>query len=445
MHADTPAGRQPLYRSLYAQVITAIVVGVLVGHFFPHAGEALKPLGDGFIKLIKMIIAPIIFCTVVVGIAGMEDMKRVGKTGGYALLYFEVVSTIALIVGLIVVNVLQPGAGMHVDPATLDTKGIAAYTAPGKLQGTVEFLLAIIPTTVVDAFAKGEMLQVLLFSLLFGFALHRFGGRGTLVFDGIEKTSHVLFAIVGMIMKLAPIGAFGAMAFTIGKYGVGSLVSLAKLMGAFYATCLIFIFVVLGTIARVHGFSVWKFIKYIKEELFIVLGTSSSESVLPRMMAKLENLGVRKSTVGLVIPTGYSFNLDGTSIYLTMAAVFIAQATDTPMTLTQQLTLLAVLLLTSKGAAGVTGSGFIVLAATLSAVGGVPVAGLALILGIDRFMSEARALTNLIGNGVATVVVGKWTGDVDTARLRSVLNNETDAEADSPEAVLDKVDQHMAR
>jgi aerobic C4-dicarboxylate transport protein len=296
----------------------------------------------------------------------------------------------------------------------------------------------------VDAFAKGEMLQVLLFSLLFGFALHRFGGRGTLVFDGIEKTSHVLFAIVGMIMKVAPIGAFGAMAFTIGKYGVGSLLSLAKLMGAFYATCFIFVFVVLGLIARLHGFSVWKFIKYIKEELFIVLGTSSSESVLPRMMAKLENLGVRKSTVGLVIPTGYSFNLDGTSIYLTMAAVFIAQATDTPMTLTQQLTLLGVLLLTSKGAAGVTGSGFIVLAATLSAVGHVPVAGLALILGIDRFMSEARALTNLVGNGVATVVVGKWTGDLDTGRLQAVLNNETAAEADAPEAVLDKVDQHMA-
>ena len=440
-----PTGRPPIYRSLYAQVVTAILIGVLVGHFFPQTGEALKPLGDGFIKLIKMIIAPIIFCTVVVGIAGMEDMKRVGKTGGYALLYFEVVSSIALIVGLVIVNLLQPGDGLHVDPKTLDTKGIAAYTGPGKLQGTVEFLLAIIPTTVVDAFAKGEMLQVLLFALLFGFALHRFGGRGTLVFDGIEKVSHVLFAIVGMIMKLAPIGAFGAMAFTIGKYGLGSLVSLAKLMGAFYATCLIFIFIVLGTIARAHGFSVWKFIKYIKEELFIVLGTSSSESVLPRMMAKLENLGVRKSTVGLVIPTGYSFNLDGTSIYLTMAAVFIAQATDTQMTLMQQLTLLGVLLLTSKGAAGVTGSGFIVLAATLSAVGHVPVEGLALILGIDRFMSEARALTNLVGNGVATIVVGKWTGDVDDARLQAVLNNETPAEADEPEAVLDTADQHLAK
>jgi len=432
----TPA---PFYKSLYFQVITAIIVGVLLGHFWPETGAAMKPLGDGFIKLIKMIIAPIIFCTVVVGIAGMEDMKSVGKTGGYALLYFEIVSTIALIVGLVIVNVLQPGVGMNIDAASLDSKSIAAYTGPGKMQTTTEFLLAVIPTTVVDAFAKGEMLQVLLFSLLFGFALHRFGGRGTLVFDFIEKASHVLFAIA----PKAPIGAFGAMAFTIGKYGLASLIPLAKLMGTFYVTCLVFIFFVLGAIARAHGFSIWKFIKYIKEELLIVLGTSSSESVLPRMMAKLENLGVRKSTVGLVIPTGYSFNLDGTAIYLTMAAVFIAQATNTPLTLTQELTLLAVLLLTSKGAAGVTGSGFIVLAATLGAVGGIPVAGLALILGIDRFMSEARALTNLIGNGVATVVVGKWTGDLDMERMQRKLNNETDAEADDPEAVLDKAETRM--
>ena len=434
---------KPIYKSLYFQVITAIVIGVLLGHFYPATGEAMKPLGDGFIKLIKMIIAPIIFCTVVVGIAGMEDMKKVGKTGGLALLYFEVVSTVALIVGLVIINLLQPGVGMNVDAAALDTKSIAAYTGPGKMVGTVDFLLNVIPTTVVDAFAKGEILQVLLFSVMFGFALHKFGGRGTLVFDLIEKGSHVLFSIVGIIMKVAPIGAFGAMAFTIGKYGVGSLLSLGKLMGTFYATCLFFIFVVLGTIAKLHGFSIWKFIKYIKEELLIVLGTSSSESVLPRMMAKMENLGARKSVVGLVIPTGYSFNLDGTSIYLTMAAVFIAQATNTPMSLTQQLTLLGVLLLTSKGAAGITGSGFIVLAATLSAVGGVPVAGLALILGIDRFMSEARALTNLIGNGVATVVVARWTGDLDMQRMHSQLNNESPAEAEEPEAVLDKVEQHM--
>jgi len=435
--------KQALYKSLYAQVIFAILVGVALGHFYPESGAAMKPLGDGFIKLIKMMIAPIIFCTVVVGIAGMEDMKKVGKTGGLALLYFEIVSSLALVIGLVVVNLVHPGSGMNVDPAALDTKGIAAYTGPGKMQSTTEFLLAIIPSTVVDAFAKGEMLQVLLIATLFGFALHRFGGRGTLVFDLIEKGSHVLFVIIGYIMKLAPIGAFGAMAFTIGKYGLGSLVQLGQLMASFYLTCLLFIFVVLGSIARAHGFSIWKFIKYIKEELLIVLGTSSSESVLPRMMAKMENLGARKSTVGLVIPTGYSFNLDGTSIYLTMAAVFIAQATNTPMTLTQQLTLLAVLLLTSKGAAGVTGSGFIVLAATLSAVGGVPVAGLALILGIDRFMSEARALANLIGNGVATLVVAKWTGDLDTERLQRQLNNETPLEADAPEQVLDAVDQHM--
>ncbi len=433
---DKAATRKPLYKSLYAQVITAIIIGVILGHFWPQAGEAMKPLGDGFIKLIKMMIAPIIFCTVVVGIAGMEDMKKVGKTGGLALLYFEVVSTIALIVGLFMINVIQPGAGMNVDPATLDTKQIAAYTGPGKMQTTVGFLMDIIPNTIVDAFAKGEILQVLLFSVLFGFALHKFGGRGTPVFDFIEKTSHVLFAIVGVIMKLAPLGAFGAMAFTIGKYGVGSLVSLGKLMGTFYGTCLLFIFVVLGLIARFHGFSIWKFIKYIKEELLIVLGTSSSESVLPRMMAKMENLGATKSVVGLVIPTGYSFNLDGTSIYLTMAAVFIAQATNTPMTLMQEVTLLAVLLLTSKGASGVTGSGFIVLAATLASIPTIPVAGLALILGIDRFMSEARALTNLIGNGVATVVVGKWTGEVDEVRLQQQLRREGQAEADDPEAVL---------
>jgi aerobic C4-dicarboxylate transport protein len=438
------ASHRPLYRSLYFQVIVAIVVGVLLGHFYPETGTAMKPLGDGFIKLIKMVIAPIIFCTVVVGIAGMEDMKKVGKTGGYALLYFEIVSSIALIVGLTIVNVVKPGAGMNIDPASLDTKGIAAFTKPGQMQSTTDFLMNVIPGTVVDAFAKGEILQVLLFAVLFGFALHQFGGRGTLVFDLIEKTSHVFFVIVGYIMKLAPIGAFGAMAFTIGKYGVGSLLSLGKLMGTFYLTCLVFILVVLGLIARFHGFSILKFIAYIKEELLIVLGTSSSESVLPRMMAKMENLGVKKSTVGLVIPTGYSFNLDGTSIYLTMAAVFIAQATNTEMTLTQQLTLLAVLLLTSKGAAGVTGSGFIVLAATLSAVGNVPVAGLALILGIDRFMSEARALTNLIGNGVATVVVGKWCDELDVRRMKRVLNNETDDEAEEPEKILDTAEGHMS-
>ena len=448
MSINTTTGvKEPLYKSLYFQVIVAIIIGILLGHFMPDTGAAMKPLGDGFIKLIKMMIAPIIFCTVVVGIAGMEDMKKVGKTGGYALLYFEIMSTIALIVGLVIVNVMQPGVGMNVDPTALAAdaakmKTVDGYAKTG-LGSTTDFFLNIIPTTIVDAFAKGEMLQVLLFALMFGFALHQFGGRGTLIFDFIEKFSHVLFAIIGFIMKLAPIGAFGAMAFTIGKYGIKSLFSLAALMGTFYATCLFFIFIVLGLVAKFHGFSILKFIKYIKEELLIVLGTSSSESVLPRMMAKMENLGAKKSTVGLVIPTGYSFNLDGTAIYLTMAAVFLAQATNTPMSLGQQLTLLGVLLVTSKGAAGVTGSGFIVLAATLSAVGSVPVAALALILGIDRFMSEARALTNLIGNGVATVVVSKWVGDLDEKRMNRVLNSESDIDADEPEEAIDNITYKM--
>jgi aerobic C4-dicarboxylate transport protein len=405
------------------QVLAAIVAGVLIGYFWPATGESLKPLGDGFIKLIRMIIAPIIFCTVVLGIAGMENMKKVGKTGGLALLYFELVSTLALIIGLVVVNIVRPGDGVNADPGTLDTSAVAQYTNPGAMKSVQDFLLDIIPVSVVDAFAKGDILQVLLFSVFFGFALHALGARARPLFEVIEKFSEVLFQIVGVIMRLAPIGAFGAMAFTIGRYGIDTLLSLGNLMACFYATCLLFIFVVLGAIARIHGFSILSFIRYIKEELFIVLGTSSSESVLPRMIAKLEKLGVEKSVVGLVIPTGYSFNLDGTSIYLTMAAVFIAQATNTPMDIFQQVTLLVVLLLTSKGAAGVTGSGFIVLAATLSAVGHIPVAGVALILGIDRFMSEARALTNLIGNGVATVVVGKWCKQLDEAQMRAQLES----------------------
>jgi aerobic C4-dicarboxylate transport protein len=415
--------KAPLYQSLYFQVLCAIACGIALGQLAPNFAVTMKPLGDGFIKLIKMMIAPIIFCTVVVGIAGVKDMKQVGKTGALALLYFEVASTIALIVGLLVVNVVGPGRGMHVDPKTLDAAGIAQYAEPGKLGTTTEFLLNVIPVTVVDAFAKGEVLQVLLFALLFGFALHKLGTRGAPLFALVEQFSHVLFGIVGFIMRLAPIGAFAAMSFTIGKYGLGSLLSLGKLMASFYLTCLVFVFGVLGAVARVHGFSVFRLARYLREELLIVLGTSSSESVLPRMISKLETLGVERSTVGLVIPTGYSFNLDGTSIYLTMAAIFVAQATDTPLSLGQQLTLLAVLLLTSKGAAGVTGSGFIVLTATLSSVGHVPVAGLALILGIDRFMSEARALTNLVGNGVATIVVGRWTGNVNVAQLQDALES----------------------
>jgi aerobic C4-dicarboxylate transport protein len=413
--------RQPIYKSLYAQVIVAIIIGIALGHWYPETAVTLKPLGDGFIKLIKMVIAPIIFCTVVSGIAGMQSMKSVGKTGGYALLYFEIVSTISLIIGLIVVNVVQPGAGMNIDVSTLDASKVAAYVTAGKDQSIVGFILNVIPNTIVGAFANGDILQVLMFSVIFGFALHRLGSYGKPILDFIDRFAHVMFNIINMIMKLAPLGALGAMAFTIGAYGVSSLVQLGQLMLCFYITCLLFVLVVLGGIARAHGFSILKLIKYIREELLIVLGTSSSESALPRMLIKMERLGAKKSVVGLVIPTGYSFNLDGTSIYLTMAAVFIAQATNTHMDITHQITLLLVLLLSSKGAAGVTGSGFIVLAATLSAVGHLPVAGLALILGIDRFMSEARALTNLVGNAVATLVVAKWVKELDEPQLQAEL------------------------
>ena len=427
---SAPVVHKSPFLSLYFQVLVAIVCGILLGFFAPATGAAMKPWGDAFIKLIKMIIAPIIFCTVVLGIAGTEDLKKVGRTGGLALLYFEVVSSFALILGLVVVNIIRPGVGMNVDVKKLDASAVASYAAPGKMGGIQDFLLGIIPTTFFDAFAKGEILQVLLLAVMFGIALQKFGTRENPVFHFIEQMSQVLFAVVNLIMKAAPIGAFGAMAFTIGAYGIGSLLLLAKLMGTFYLTCVFFIFGVLGTIARVHGFSIWRFLRYIKEEILIVLGTSSSEAALPRMMAKLESLGAGRSTVGLVVPTGYSFNLDGTAIYLTMAAMFIAQATNTAMTVMQQITLLAVLLLTSKGAAGVTGSGFIVLAATLSAVGNIPVAGLALILGIDRFMSEARAITNVIGNGVATLVIARWTGDLDTQVLQDRLHGARQADVE---------------
>src|SRR5438067_2659979 len=430
------AARKPLWSHLYAQVLTAILIGVLLGHFYPQLAEQMKPLGDGFVKLIKMMIAPIIFCTVVHGIASMEDMKKVGRVGLKALIYFEVTTSLALILGLVVVNVLQPGAGMNVDPRSIDTKSIQVYTTKAGQQSTVEFLMHIIPNTVIGAFAEGEILQVLFFAILFAFGLHLMGDRGKPVIALINAVSHGLFNVVGIIMRAAPIGAFGAMAFTIGKYGVVTLLALGKLMAAFYLTCLLFVFVVLGGIAWLTGFSIWRFIKYIKEERLIVLGTSSSESVLPRMMNKLVNLGCKESVVGLVIPAGYSFNLDGTCIYLTMAAIFLAQATNTELTLWQQLGIIGILLLTSKGAAGVTGSGFIVLAATLASVGTIPVASIALILGVDRFMSEARALTNLIGNGVATVVVAKWEGALDEARMRQQLEYETEAAADAPEKVL---------
>ncbi|MBZ5602281.1 MAG: dicarboxylate/amino acid:cation symporter [Acidobacteriia bacterium] len=420
--------RRSIIRSLYFQVLVAIAAGVLLGSLAPSTAAAMKPLGDGFIKLIRMIIAPVIFCTVVLGIAGSEDLKKVGKTGGLALLYFEVVSTLALLLGLLIVNVIRPGGGMNIDVKTLDSSAVAAYTGPGKLQGAKDFILGVIPSTFFEAFAKGEILQVLFIAVLFGIALQQLGSRRKAVLDVVHGFSDVLFAIVRILMKVAPLGAFGAMAFTVGAYGLASLLSLGKLMGTFYLTCVGFVILVLGSIARAHGFSIFRFLAYIRDEILIVVSTSSSEAALPQMMAKMESLGAGRSTVGLVIPTGYSFNLDGTSIYLTMAAIFIAQATNVHMSLLQQVTLLAVLLLTSKGAAGVTGSGFVVLAATMSAVGGLPVGGLALILGIDRFMSEARAVTNIIGNGVACLVIARWTGDLDSAALDSRLRRRESSE-----------------
>jgi aerobic C4-dicarboxylate transport protein len=378
-------------------------------------------LGDGFIKLVKMLIAPIIFATVVVGLAGMGDLKKVGRVGGKALLYFEIVSTLALIIGLVVANVFVPGAGVHANAASLDAKAVASYTKAAQGQSTTDFLLHIIPNTFVGAFAEGEILQVLLLAVLFGIALGQIGEHGRPVLNLVNELSRVIFGIVSMVTKLAPVAAFGAMAFTIGKYGLKSLVSLGALMACVYLTCALFVFVVLGLIARFNGFNVWKIIKYIREELLIVLGTSSSETALPGLMHKMENAGCARPVVGIVVPSGYSFNLDGTSIYLTMAALFVAQATDTPLTLFEQAKLLLVLMITSKGAAGVTGSGFITLAATLAATDKIPVAGMALILGVDRFMSEARAITNFIGNAVATLVVAKWDGSFDAAKGGEVL------------------------
>ncbi len=415
--------KKPFYKILYVQVLFAIFCGVMLGIYLPADAVAMKPLGDGFIKLIKMIIAPVIFCTVVSGIAGMQDVKKIGRVGGKALLYFEIVSTFALVIGLAVANFMQPGAGFNADPHTLDTKAIAQYTEKAKAQTTTDFVLNIIPNTVIDAFAKGDILQVLLVACLFGFALAALGERGRPVVKLIDEVSHAFFGMVNIIMKAAPIGAFGAMAFTIGKYGIDSLLPLAKLMGSFYLTCALFVFLVLGAIAKYTGFSITRFISYIKEELLIVLGTSSSESALPSLMRKLEKLGASKPVVGLVVPTGYSFNLDGTNIYMTMAALFVAQATNTDLTLMQQLTILGVAMLTSKGASGITGAGFITLAATLAVVPTIPVAGMALILGIDRFMSECRALTNFVGNGVAAVVVAKWEGELDMDTMQRELAN----------------------
>ena len=410
-----------IFRHLYAQVLVAIALGVLLGCTEPAWGEAMKPLGDAFIKLLKMLIAPIIFTTVVTGIAGMGDLKRIGRVGLKALVYFEVVSTLALVIGLLVVNWIQPGQGINADAAALDAKAVAPYTTAAQHTTTVDFLLHVIPDTFVGAFAQGEILQVLLVALLFGFALTRLGEQARPVVNLLHEVARAFFGIVSLVTKAAPVAAFGAMAFTIGKYGLGSLFSLGQLMLCVYLTCALFVLVVLGLIARLHGFSVIRLLVYIKEELLIVLGTSSSESVLPQMMQRMEEIGCARPVVGIVLPAGYSFNLDGTSIYLTMATIFVAQATNTPLTLTQQLTILGVLLLTSKGAAGVTGSGFITLAATLAAVSHVPIAGLALLIGVDRFMSEARALTNLCGNAVAMVVVAMWEGAFDRTKAGAIL------------------------
>ena len=406
---------------LYLQVLIAITIGILLGSFFPDFAVQLKPLGDGFIKLIKMMIAPIIFCTIVTGIAGMQNTKKVGRVGLKAILYFEVVTTLALIIGIVVINVLKPGVGMNIDAASLDTKSVEIYITESKSQSVGDFFMHIIPENIVNALSTSNILQVLFFSVLLGFALSKIGEKATPLLKGIQSLEDGLFAIIKIIMKVAPLGALGAMAFTVGKYGLGSLAQLGQLMGSFYITCMLFIVIVLGGILKYTGFNLFRLLAYIKEELLIVLGTSSSEAALPSLIKKLEKVGCSEPVVGLVVPTGYSFNLDGTSIYLTMAAVFLAQATNTPLDIGHQITLLLVLLLTSKGAAGVTGSGFIVLAATLPTVGHIPVAAIALIFGIDRFMSEGRALTNIIGNTVATIVVAKWEKEIDMPTAKKLI------------------------
>ena len=409
---------------MYFWVLIAIFLGIGLGYSAPAVAIKLKPLGDGFIDLVKMMITPVIFCTVVLGITGAGDMKKVGRVGGKALLYFEAVSTLALAIGLIVMNVIKPGKGFNVNPATLDSKAVAGYAKQASEQNAVDFLLHFIPRTFTDAFTgSGDILQVLLIAILFGYSIVHLGKAGQAVHRFIEECSQIFFAMMNAIMKLAPIGAGGAMAFTIGKYGIASLKPMLALMGTFYLTCAIFILVVLGTIAKLTGFNILRFIAYLKEELLTVLGTSSSESALVPLMEKLEKLGCSKSVVGLVVPSGYSFNLDGTNIYLTMAALFVAQALNIDLSLTQELSILLVGMLTSKGASGVTGAGFITLAATLAIVPDIPVAGLALILGIDRFMSEARALTNFIGNGVATIVVSNWENELDRTKLNALLKD----------------------
>jgi aerobic C4-dicarboxylate transport protein len=413
--------RRPWYTILYVQVLLAIAAGILIGHYFSDLGVALKPLGDGFISLIKMMIGPVIFCTVVHGIGSMRDLKKVGRVGVKTLFYFEAVSTVALAIGLLVGELLQPGKGFNIDPATLDPGAVEGYVHRAKQEGIVAHLLGIIPDTFLGAFANGDLLQVLLISILTGFAISRLGDLGERINGVIDAMAKIFFDIIRIIVRAAPIGAFGAMAFTVGAYGVVSLVNLIELVATFYLTSILFVLVVLGTIARLAGFSILRFLAYTKDELLIVLGTSSSETVLPHMIQKMERLGASKSVVGLVIPTGYSFNLDGTNIYMTLATLFLAQATNTPLTIGQELGILVIAMITSKGASGVTGAGFVTLAATLAIVPDIPIQSLAILLGIDKFMSECRALTNLVGNGVATIVISRWEGELDVAQLKAAM------------------------
>jgi aerobic C4-dicarboxylate transport protein len=413
--------RRPWYTVLYVQVLIAIAVGILIGHYWPTAGVKLKPLGDGFISLIKMMIAPVIFCTVVHGIGSMRDLKKIGRVGIKTLFYFEAVSTLALAMGLLVGELLQPGKGFDIDVTKLDHSAVETYVHRAKDEGIISHLLGIIPDTFIGAFAKGDLLQVLLVSILTGFAITRMGELGEKINSAIDAMAKVFFGVIRIIVRAAPIGAFGAMAFTVGAFGVGSLWNLIELIATFYLTSVLFVLLVLGTIAWFAGFSILRFIAYIKDELLIVLGTSSSETVLPHMIAKMEHLGASKSVVGLVIPTGYSFNLDGTNIYMTLATLFLAQATNTPLTISQELGILVIAMITSKGASGVTGAGFVTLAATLAIVPDIPIQSLAILLGIDKFMSECRALTNLVGNGVATIVISRWEGELDVDKLHETM------------------------
>jgi aerobic C4-dicarboxylate transport protein len=421
--ASTPAASRPWYTVLYIQVLIAILAGIALGYYYPDAAKAMKPLGDGFIALIRMMIAPVIFCTVVHGIASMGDLGKVGRIGFKTLLYFEVVSTFALALGLLVGELAHPGSGFNVDPAALDPKAVASYVTRAKEDSIVVHLLAIIPDSFFNALARGDLLQVLLVAILSGFAISIMGEAGRKIAGAIDLAARMFFNIIRIVVRVAPVGAFGAMAFTIGAYGLGSLVNLGALIATFYLTSLLFVLLVLGAIARLSGFSILRFIGYIKDELLIVLGTSSSETVLPHMMQKMEHLGASKSVVGLVIPTGYSFNLDGTNIYMTLATLFLAQATNTPLTISQELGILVIAMITSKGASGVTGAGFVTLAATLAIVPDIPIQSLALLLGIDKFMSECRALTNLVGNGVATVVISRWEGELDTEKLHATMKH----------------------